>query len=187
MSKIFVRLSLVFIFACCSILFLQFSLISFPVILPIAENMLNRTMIANSNDASISLAKEAEKIGPNRALPHIFIANFQAAKDKSISPAVINEVMKSYEISKFDADASKYRLGFVYANWDKMPQNIKLLANEEASMYASLGYGQKFLNDLKSGIKSPDADFSIFMAIERGKAIQAANKGQSQNSELKSQ
>lgn len=151
-----------------SILFFEKLDLNIPTIIPNNEALLNRAENISDINKKISLTEQAIEISPNNALNYVFLARYEALKSNAITPDVSNNLLESYKISKFDRNTTETRLGFIFRNWDLIGDNIHVLAIEEATMFATGSYGNKYLSKLKE-ICSPNANIIIDNALISGR------------------
>ncbi|HEV7692617.1 MAG TPA: hypothetical protein VGO52_17400 [Hyphomonadaceae bacterium] len=103
-----------------------------------------------NDEAALALAARATSADPSRASAWAQLAWQEYLKAKSVSPASLDALRKSMEACPVcEQDLIRWRFNFVLANWDKIPEDLRKAAFEQADILRWVGQNREFLGDMR--------------------------------------
>ena len=147
-----------------------YNLIGFPNVFGLAEPYIGDAEVTENNASKIMLAQKAIKVAPHRAQNYVALSKYYISEDNGFSKRALDTLRTSYKIAPFSSYASEDRIELIFRNWNKIPPDLKQLAQDEASHFATRIYGTKFLKRILLTLPS-DASFSAAIAIQRGQIL----------------
>jgi hypothetical protein len=134
-----------------------------------------------NDEAALSLAVRATKADPSRASAWAQLAWQEYHKGSAVSAASLDALRKSMAACPVcDQDLIRWRFNFVLANWDKIPEDIRKAAFEQADILRWVGQNREFLADMRlkavkagipfdayrSAVNTPVRSFDLNLAPE---------------------
>ena len=102
-------------------------------------------------EPALEAARRAIEVDPSRASAWAKLAYLEYMKAGKASPQSIEALSKSMEACPFcDQSLIRWRFNFVLANWNGMPEAIRLRAFEQADLLRWTGENTEFLARMKA-------------------------------------
>jgi hypothetical protein len=102
-------------------------------------------------EPSLEAARQAVAIDPSRASAWAKLAYLEYVKAGKVTPQSIEALSKSMDACPFcDQALIRWRFNFVLANWNAMPETLRLKAFEQADVLRWAGENTQFLAEMKA-------------------------------------
>jgi hypothetical protein len=103
-----------------------------------------------NDDAALNLATRATSADPSRASAWAQLAWQEYRKATTVSNASLDALRKSMEACPVcEQGLIRWRFNFVLANWDKIPEDLRKAAFEQADILRWVGQNREFLGDMR--------------------------------------
>lgn len=103
-----------------------------------------------NDEAGLALAQRVTRADPTRASAWAQLAWQEYRKGGSVTPASLDALRKSMTACPVcEQGLVRWRFNFVLANWDKVPEDVRKLAFEEADILRWVGQNREFLGDMR--------------------------------------